>query len=176
MSDGTAGAIVQAAYEDAGLCAVGSSISANQQARGISRLVDMIQLWGTQGLKLWLEVPTLITVVAGQNTYTLSPTGSVAMVKPLAVLQGTYITSGGVRQPLVPMSRDEFTRLPQYNQNGAINSYMTQKNQTNLTVYFWSTPDATAATGTCEVLVRKAVPNPTIAPDAMAFPPEWSIA
>lgn len=177
MSTGTASSIVQAAYEDAGLCAVGSGISANQTARGLSRLEDMIQLWGTQGLKLWLQEDVAVPLVALQAAYTFMPAGDVSMVKPLAILQGAYVLNSGVRQPLTVASKDEYFRLPQYNSYGAINTYFTQKNQTNLTVYFWSTPDvAAAANGFCSLLVRKAVANPASIAAQMAFPPEWYIA
>jgi hypothetical protein len=176
MTTGTAGAIVQKAYEDAGLCAMGQTVTAGQLARGIERLNDIINLWATQGLKLWLQQPVNVPLVAGQGTYSLGPAGDVVMTKPLSILQGTYITSGNVRQPLVVMSRDEYTRLSQIvGVNGAINSYFTNKEVTQLLVSFWNTPSVQTTTGYCEVLCRLSAPNVAVSADSAGFPPEWTI-
>jgi len=176
MTTGTAGAIVQKAYEDAGLCALGQVINAGQLARGIERLNDIINLWATQGLKLWLQQPVTVPLVATQGTYSLGPGGDVDMTKPLSILQGTYITQQLVRQPLVVMSRDEYTRLSQIqNVFGSINSYFTNKEVTRLLVTFWNFPSVQAATGTCEVLCRLSAPNVVLSADTAGFPPEWTI-
>lgn len=177
MTTNTAGAIVQKGYEDAALCAMGQTVSASQLSRGIDRLNDIINLWSTQGLKLWLQQPVNVPLVAGQATYSLGPGGNVNMARPLSVLQGTYLTSSLVRQPLTVMSRDEYTRLSQtVGNNSAINSYFTNKEATVTLVSFWNTPDATAATGFCELICRLSAPQVAVAADSSGFPPEWVIA
>jgi hypothetical protein len=177
MTTGTAGAIVQTAYEDAGKCAVGGAINAAQLSRGIDRLNDIINLWATQGLKLWLQQIVVVPLIAGQGVYVMGPGGNVNMTKPLGVLQGTYVDSMGVRQPLTTMSRDEWMRLSQLtNNNGAINSYFTNKRAATTDVSFWNTPDATAATGTVELLCRLQAGNVAISTDSVGFSPEWTIA
>lgn len=176
MTAGTAGAIIQKAYEDAGLCSLGTVVSSDQTTRGLDRLNDIINLWATQGLKLWLQEDVAVPLVAGQGTYTFSPTGDVAMTKPLSVLQSYYLTPQSIRQPLVVLSRDEYTRLSQVNITGAINSYFTDKQATFLSVTFWNTPDATAATGTCHCIMRTAPTTPTVSGDTAGFAPEWVIA
>lgn len=176
MTTNTAGAIIQAAFEDSAQLSVGGTCSTAQNNRGLARLNDIINLWATQGLKLWLQQVISVPLVAGQTNYSLGPTGSVVMTKPLSILQATYITVDGVRQPLNVLSRDEYTRLPQTNIDGAINSYFTDKALSQLVVSFWNSPDATAATGTCELLARVSSPNVSLTGDSTSFPPEWAIA
>lgn len=177
MTTGTAQALIQAGYEDASLCPVGSSISAGQLSRGLDRLNDIINLWATQGLKLWLQQIITVPLVTSQETYTFGPGGDINMVKPLAMLQGTYVYNNGQRQPLTVMSKDEYIRLSQINQDGSINSYMTTKELPLLKVSFYNPPDNQAATnGVVQMLARVSAPNMAIAADNVQFPPEWYIA
>lgn len=177
MTTGTAGALIQAAFEDASLCPVGATISTGQLNRGLDRLNDIINLWATQGLKLWLQQIISVPLVASQADYTFGPGGNINMTKPLAMLQGTYVYTNGQRQPLTVMSRDEYIRLSQLGVDGAINSYVTNKGLPLLAVSFYNSPDTTAAAnGTVEMLARVSAPNVVISADSVQFPPEWYIA
>ena len=69
--------IIQDAYLDSGLIGVGQAVNSEQIVMGMRRLTDMINLWQTQGLKLWLNVDTPITLVAGTGTYKLGPAQAV---------------------------------------------------------------------------------------------------
>lgn len=175
MTTNTGAGVVQRGYEDAGLCAVGQTVTTAQMSRGLDRLNDIINFEATQGLKLWLQQDIAIPLTVGQGVYTLGPGGSVNMAKPLQVLQGYFLTSQAIRQPLSPLSRDEFTRLSQIAVLGAINSYFVDKALLQFNISFWNTPDATAATGTGHLICRVAAPNLVVSADNVQFPPEWTI-
>lgn len=172
----TAARIIRFAMEDAGLLEGGSTPTSLQYARYLPRLNDLINQWQTSGLKLWLLEDTPIPLVAGQGTYTLSPTGDVVMPKPLRVIDAYYLDVNGIRRPLIPLSWADYTRLSQINSQGQINSYFVNKKQSELSVFFWLLPDATAATGTAHLLLQTQVTNLVSLTDAMAFPQEWFIA
>jgi hypothetical protein len=140
------------------------------------RLNDLVNLWQTQGLKLWLQVDTAIPLVESQATYTLGPSGDVDMAKPLRVLEGYYLDSNAIRRPLIPLSRAEYTRLSTITQEGAINSYFVDKKQNQLDVSFWLVPDATAATGTAHLILQTQIGNSASLTDNDAFPIEWAMA
>ena len=53
--------IIQYAYVDAGLIPEGELPSSEKIASAMNRLNDMINLWGTQGLKLWTYLDQSIT-------------------------------------------------------------------------------------------------------------------
>jgi hypothetical protein len=127
-------------------------------------------------LKLWLISDTPVPLVAGQNKYTFSPTGNIAMTKPLKVIQGYYLDSSSNRTPLDVLSWESWLRLSNVTSLGALNSYFVDKQATHLDVYFWNTPDTSAATGTAHVLLRGQVTNLVSLTDTMNFPMEWAMA
>ena len=161
---------------DAGLLQQGETVNGEQIVAGLRKLTDMTNLWQTQGLKLWLNVDTPITLVAGTSTYTLGLAGTVVMTKPLRVLEAWYTDVNDIRRPLVPMSWNDYSRLSQIVQTGAINSYFVNKEDLLLSVFFWLVPDATAATGTAHLLLQEQVVNAISVTETMNFPLEWRIA
>lgn len=171
----TAQRIIRLAYRDSGVNQEGDEPNGEQYADGLNRLNDIVNFEQTQGLKLWLITDQSIPLVAGQATYTFSPTGSVAMNIPKRAIQGYYLDNTGIRRPLVVMSREEYTRLSQINQQGAINSFFVDKQLTQLAVSFWLVPDSTAATGTCHLILQTQVTNMVSLTDNTAFPMEWSM-
>ena len=169
-------AIISDAYFDAGLTQEGQSPNSEQIVTGMRKLTDIINLWQTQGLKLWLNVDTTVPLVAGLGTYTFSPTGTVIMPKPPRAIDAYYMDSNGIRRPLIPLSWNDYIRLSQVNTTGQINSYFVNKKQEELSVFFWLIPDATAATGTAHLLLQTQVTNFISVIETMNFPIEWRIA
>lgn len=168
--------IIQDAYFDAGLIGVGQTVNGEQIVMGMRKLTDLINLWQTQGLKLWLNVDTSITLVAGTATYTLGPGGTVDMTKPLRVVEAYYADANGVRRPLTPLAWADYVRLSTVNQSGSVNSYFVNKQATQLSVLFWPAPDATAATGVGHLVLQVQVTNFINLTETMNFPLEWRIA
>jgi hypothetical protein len=175
-TDNTPIAIIQDAYMDAGLLPEGDTINGEQIVSGLRKLTDLVNLWQTQGLKLWLNVDTSITLVSGTGVYTLGPAGSIVMTKPLRVVDAYYADSNGIRRPILPLAWAEYVRLSQITQTGQINSYFVDKQATQLSVRFWLIPDATAATGTAHLVLQTQVTNPISVTEEMNFPIEWRIA
>lgn len=174
----TAYGIIADAMVDAGLLQDGEQPNSEQLSNNLRRLCDIINLWQTQGLKLFLLEDLEISLVEGQNLYTLALSGTVDMTKPLRVLQAYVLQSVGfARRPLTVMSWDEWMRLSQMQgNNGMVNSYFIDKRATSLNVYFWNTPDAQEATNTAHVLLQTQATNPTMLNEDVSFPQEWRIA
>jgi len=168
--------IIQDAYFDAGLIGVGQTVNGEQIVMGMRKLTDLINLWQTQGLKLWLNVDTSITLVAGTATYTLGPGGTVDMTKPMRVVEAYYADANGVRRPLTPLAWADYVRLSTVNQSGSVNSYFVNKQATQLSVLFWPAPDTTAATGVGHLVLQVQVTNFINLTETMNFPLEWRIA
>ena len=169
--------IIQYAYWDSGLIPEGEMPKSDKIASAMNRLNDMINFWGTQGLKLWTFLDQSITLVASTNSYTLGPGGSIITTKPLRAIQGYYLDStGDNRRPIYPLSWDEWLRLSNTTNEGAISQFFVDKQAANLVVYFWLTPDTTAATGTAHLLIPRQITNFTGLTDTMNFPQEWFIA
>ena len=175
-NDNTPISIISDAYFDAGITQEGQSPNSEQIVTGMRKLTDMINLWQTQGLKLWLNVDHPVTLTAGLSTYTFGPSGTEVMVRPPRVIDAWYADSNGIRRPLVVLAWSEYVRLSQITQTGPINSYFVDKQQTNLSVFFWLIPDATAATGLAHLLMQTQVTGFITVTETMNFPIEWRIA
>ncbi len=167
--------IIRYGYMDSGIVGKQSDPSSEQLAEGMMRLNDIINFEQTQGQKLWLVSDTPVTLIAGQNQYTFKPTGNVNMTKPIKIMQGYWLSSLGVRTPLNVLSWEEWLRLSQVNQQGAVNSYFVDKQQLSMNVSFWLTPDVNAAAGTAHVLLRNQVTNFVGLTDNANFPLEWAM-
>lgn len=169
------------AMRDAGLLAEGNEPNSDQLAEYGNRLNDVINYFNTQGLKLWVQMDQNIPLVQGQTTYTIGPGLNINMTKPLRVLQGYYndttTPTNPVRRPIYPLSWDEWLRLSTVLTQGAISQYFVDKQQLQLNVSFWLTPDSVAATnGSAHLLLEGQITNFTGITDTMNFPQEWFIA
>jgi hypothetical protein len=168
--------IIRKALKDAGRLQTGDTPSGEVYSDALSRLGDLINTWQTQGLKLWLNVIRSITPVAGTATYLLGPSGTTVTVKPLRVVGGWYVASGGARRSLTPLSWESYCGLGNLTSQGAVNSYFVDKQRLNLSIKLWQVPDTTAATGTVELLCQEQATAPISLDETVAFPVEWYLA
>jgi hypothetical protein len=175
-SNNTPISIINDAYFDAGLTQEGQVPNSEQIVMGMRKLTDIINLFQTQGLKLWLLEDHPITLTVGTGTYTLGPAGTVVMTKPLRVIDAYYEDVNHIRRPLIPLSWNDYTRLSQIVQRGQINSYFVDKQQTQLSVFFWLVPDANAATGQAHLVLQRQATNFISLNETVNFPAEWRIA
>lgn len=176
MSNQTATGICTRAYQDAGKLAAGGSLSSVQLAEGIDRLNDIINLRQTNGLRLWLETETTVTLTAGKQMYTFMPGGDVSVTRPLRIKQAAYWDAYSNVRPLTPcLSREEWTRLSSRTIQAAVSQYFYEKLYDRLNLYLWNIPDTTAATGTVKVVLQNQAGNVTLAADSPHFPIEWTL-
>lgn len=169
--------IINDAMFDAGLLQEGSAPNSDHLATNMRRLCDIINLWQTQGLKLFLMEDIAIDLITNQSTYTMKPSGDVNMTKPLRVLQGYVLTTGNIRRPINSMSWDDYMRLSQITGNsGTVSSYFINKLATSLNAFFWNAPNATEAANTAHLLVQIQANNPINLEENVSFPQEWRIA
>lgn len=174
----TAERIVVLAYEDAGITQEGDSPNSEQMARGMSRLNDIINLWCTQGLKLWSLIDQEVTLVASQQEYTFMPAGDVNIAKPMRILQGYVLiaNSEGTKRPIYPLSWDDWMKLSNVEQEGAISQFFVDKLYDRLTVRFWLIPDSSEAANTAHLLIQQQITNFSSLTETLMFPQEWFIA
>lgn len=173
---GTPTRIIKMAMADARKLGEGQEPTSDQYADNLARLCDLINHFQTKGIKLWTQLDQSVTLTAGTATYTFGPSGSTVMTKPLRVIDAYYQDSSAVRRPLIAISRDELNRLSQLTIQGAVNQYYVDKQQSQLSVTLWQTPDTTAATGTVHLVLQQQITNPTQINDSLNFPQEWFLA
>lgn len=168
--------IMQDSYLDAGLIQRGETLNGEQLTSGLRKLNDLINFYQTRGCKLWLDVDTPVPLTASTGSYTLTPSGSVNMTKPLRVEEAYYLDASSNSRPITVISWREWLLLPNRTSAGALNSVFVDKQATSLIVHTWLVPDTTSALGVLHLLLRTQVTNPINLIETMAFPQEWRIA
>ena len=171
--------IINDAMFDAGLLEEGEEPNSEQLATNFRRLNDIINLWQTQGLKLFLLQEISVPLVAGQSVYTFGPDlgSTVVMPKPSRVLDGYILNPSGIRRPIIQIAWKDWNYLPQVVGNeGMINSYMVNKQAEFLQVRFWNVPTVEEALNTAVLLMQVEAPNNINLVASMEFPQEWRIA
>lgn len=168
--------IINDAMCDAGFLEDGQTPNSGQLATNFRRLNDIINLWQTQGLKLFLQEELIIPLVAGTSLYSLGPSGSIVMAKPSRVLQANIVTPQGIQRPLVVLSRNEWMLLSNRTALGTVSSYFVDKQATQLNVYLWNPPDANDAVNSAQLLIQREATNPLNLEESTGFPQEWRIA
>lgn len=169
--------IINDAMHDAGLLGEGEVPNSQQFADCGRRLQDMIQLWMTQGVKLFLNSEINFPIQAGVNLYTLGPTGTVITPRVTQVLEANVVTPQGIRRPLVSLAWEEWMRLSQIEGiQSTISSYFNDKQVAYSRFFVWNTPDATEGLNTLQLHVRHAVEDIQNLNERSQFPAEWRIA
>jgi len=171
----TAYGIINDAMHDAGLLGEGDDPNSEQLASNLRRLCDIINLWQTQGLKLFLLEEIIIPLVAGTASYSVNPAAGVEPHKHMRVLQGRVETPAGLRRPLNSISWNEWNRLSNTGPSSIV-GYFVDKQANSLVVNFWNTPDTFEATNTVVLLVQTQAENPYNLESNVSFPQEWRIA
>jgi hypothetical protein len=179
----TAYQIIVDAMRDVGKLRAGGAPDPDIMSEYMRRFNKLLNFYQTKGLKLWLIQDLAITLLPpisstqGVALYTFGPSGTVVMPKPLRVISGYYLDINNNQRPLIPMSyADEYKRLSNVLQPGAINSYAVDKQALTLNVYFWNAPDSfTAANGSAHLMLETQAQNLVNVTDTMLFPIEWSL-
>lgn len=179
----TPNGVISDALVDCGLLMEGQEPSPEQFASGLRRLRDLMALYMTQGLKLWLKVDTEVPLVAGQARYSIGPGGDVNLVgRPLSVEQGYYLfTATNVRRQLSKLAWEDYLNLGQAgtltSNRGPISQFQVDKQAALMYVTFWLTPDTTeAANGSVHLLLKTYVNQPIQLDETINFPDEWRVA
>lgn len=171
----SAGRLIEYAMRDAGLLAKGQKPKSSDYAENMTRLNDLVNTMQVSGIKLFLLEDISVTPVAGTQTYTMSPTGNVPMVKPMRVINAYYLDSGGSARPMIPMSQSEWIALSNRLAGGDTNQYYVDKQLSSLVIKVYPVPTASVATGTFHFTVQNQVPNFVSITDASVFPVEWAM-
>jgi len=151
----------------------GESI-ANAEIVDASESLNLIlKDWMKDGLHLWLRSEITITLVAGQNSYTIGPSGDNTSARPLRLTE-VFIRDGTVDTPLDMLSKQEYVELGDKSTQGTPNSVYFEPTLTTATLYVYVAPDSNAAANkTIHLWVERMVSDMTSGTDDFELSPEW---
>ena len=139
--------IVEEAYERIGIQGV-----SGYQLKGARRSLNiMFQEWGNRGLHYWEVGNNTITLVNGQNIYTMFRSATDGTSDATAVygvddiLEASYRNGSSVDSPLTKISRSTYQALSNKSATGQPSQYFVQRFIDKVTVTLYLTPGSTQA-------------------------------
>ncbi len=108
--------LIQDSVERLGVYAPGETMTAADSARGLIVLNDLVDEWSDEFLYIYDLVPTTITLVAAQGSYTIGVTGtpSIAQQRPVRISMGpgqATATIAAVETPVNVVSAVEWNAI-----------------------------------------------------------------
>ena len=142
--------IVEESYERIGIRGV-----SGHQLRSARRSLNILfQEWGNRGLHYWEVANNSITLVDGQNTYTMYRSTSDGTSDATAVygvddiLEASYRNSSNVDAPLTKIGRSDYQSLSNKTQEGTPSQYFVQRFIDKVTITLYLTPGSSEAGNT----------------------------
>ena len=142
--------IVEESYERIGIQGV-----SGYQLRSARRSLNILfQEWGNRGLHYWEVANNSITLVDGQNTYTMYRSTSDGTSDATAVygvddiLEASYRNSSNVDAPLTKIGRSDYQSLSNKTQEGTPSQYFVQRFIDKVTITLYLTPGSSEAGNT----------------------------
>ena len=167
--------VVRDAMREAQLIEKTANPSSEDYAIHLDRLSSLVQILQIEGLKLFLWKDLAVTLIAGQQTYSILSTWVNMSTNPLQVREAYYLYPAGNQYPLIPYSWNDWLTLSTRSQQGQPTNFFVDKQSTTFNASFWPIPDANAALGTAHLLVRQRAPTILQLNEQIIFPTEWFI-
>jgi hypothetical protein len=142
--------IVEESYERIGI----QGVSGHQLRSARRSLNILFQEWGNRGLHYWEVANNSITLVDGQNTYTMYRSTSDGTSDATAVygvddiLEASYRNSSNVDAPLTKIGRSDYQSLSNKTQEGTPSQYFVQRFIDKVTITLYLTPGSSEAGNT----------------------------
>ena len=142
-----------------------------QMSDAVAVLNTMLKAWSTEGF-LWLRQFADLTLVAGQNNYTIGPNADVDIDRPTHVFNCNRKSSSGNEIPMISLTRTDWMAIPNKTSNGVPVQFYYDPQTVTGVLYVWPTPQ----TGTTDTLVLDVDRQLDIMADSLNdfdFPPQW---
>jgi hypothetical protein len=142
--------IVEEAYERIGI----QGVSGHQLRSARRSLNILFQEWGNRGLHYWEVANNSLTLVDGQNTYTMyrstddGTSDATAIYGVDDILEASYRNSSSVDAPLTKIGRSDYQSLSNKTQEGTPSQYFVQRFIDKVTITLYLTPGSSEAGNT----------------------------
>jgi len=168
--------IIREALELTATIDIGSPVDSIVNESCARSLNLYIKSWQKRGLFLHTYQPASITLVVGQSTYELGPTGDAVefgtatpIIRPLKIVEVRYSSSGN-EPPLTKLSLEDYMDLTIKNTSARPSQYAYDPQLGNSKIYLWPVP---IATDTILFNYQKPVDDFTTDSDTATIPVNW---
>jgi hypothetical protein len=99
----------------------GETLGAAEASDALAVLGDLVDAWRNENLTLFSQARTVISVVNGQQTYTIGSGGDFNIERPIWIDGLAFQSASGYEQRIAgPISRDDWQRISQKDQTGTL--------------------------------------------------------
>lgn len=137
----TARDLIKRSMRQLGVYTIGEEPSDDEAADGLEALNAMLDSWATENLFVYAKTLDVVPLIAGQQTFTIGPTGTVVSDRPVTMLDESYILYQTVSYQLVKWTDAEFQQISVKTQNSGIPcGFWPLMNMPDATVTLWPIP------------------------------------
>ena len=120
----------------------GESIPADEAADALTVINAMLDEWRNEKLMCYAFQDQTITLVNGQATYTVGPTGDLVTTRPVKI-ESAYFTEGGYDYPVNVLSRAEWDGITDKTTTSSfVDSIQLEGTYPDATIKVWPVPNA----------------------------------
>lgn len=128
-----------------GVVGEGQTPTADQISNGAEALNYVLKSWTNQGAPIWCVKSVDIPLTANVTEYSIGPTQTVNVAKPLKIYQAYRRTTNTIDIPLIALSKQQYNMLGKKDSVGAPSQYYYDQQRDIGVVSVFPTPDATTA-------------------------------
>lgn len=153
----------------------GGSLTNSQISDTADSLNGIIKAFQADGMALWKVASQTFTTVSGTSSYTVGPSLTINIPKPLRIIQAASTLSGGVNSSLNVINRYDFNELPQGSTvtGDPVNLYY-QPLRISGVIKLWPTPDDSTTVITFQYV--SPYEDVDFGNEDFDFPSEWMMA
>lgn len=141
------------------------SPSAEDMRDGAQTLDMMLKTWMMSGPNLFRQTFGSVALVAGQESYVLTP-------RPYRVIEARYRNTSGIDIPMFEMTRQEYVDLPLKTSPGIPTTYYIDIQRASTTLYVWPVPNS-VTTETIKYTYQRVIEDVGAYDNEIDIPQEW---
>lgn len=139
----TAQTIVERALRLIGATESGETPTAGELADGLTALNDMIESWQTDRLTVFAYVDTAFTMVNGDNSYTVGPSGNFNLTPRPSKIENIFIRANNIDYPVDLVDQEKWFSIPDKTVSSDIpNKAYYEPTMSTGTLQVWPVPNA----------------------------------
>jgi hypothetical protein len=161
--------VIVAARRKLGIQAQEETLEAADLTDGLTTLNMMLKAWQADGVMCWTFSEVTFVLAQADTTVTFGAGMDVTTI-PFEIVS-MNINRGSNDIPMIPLSRQDYRRLPNKTSQGYPTQYFYQRDRSGGTLYIW--PAADASGGTLYIDTRRIVMDMDASANTFDFPQEW---
>ena len=118
----------------------GETPSAAESADMLTALNAMLAAWADDKMLVYVNTKDVISLTAGQASYSIGPSGSTIAGRPISIDPATYVTFQGVDYLLRVLNQADYDAIPYKTLQGIPGAIYADMAMPNVTVYLYYVP------------------------------------